>query len=175
MDETESMALQIVQEWALGRFPADHRFTAQDICETHRQWLGAIYSWAGQYRDLNIAKGGFPFAAANRIPRLMDEFERNTLRRHTPCAPEGAAYALAVVHAELILIHPFREGNGRLARLLALLMGYQAGLPTLDFVPMAGRGKRRYISAIHAALQRDYAPLAAVFERVIARALRRGA
>ena len=30
------------------------------------------------------------------------------------------AEALAVVHAELILIHPFREGNGRVARLLAL-------------------------------------------------------
>jgi len=37
------------------------------------------------------------------------------------------ATALAEVHAELILIHPFREGNGRLARLLALLMALQAG------------------------------------------------
>jgi fido (protein-threonine AMPylation protein) len=31
--------------------------------------------------------------------------------------------ALAVVHAEFILIHPFREGNGRCGRLLAILMG----------------------------------------------------
>ena len=39
----------------------------------------------------------------------------------------------AAVHAEPILIHPFREGNGRCARLLATLMGLQAGLPALDF------------------------------------------
>jgi hypothetical protein len=39
------------------------------------------------------------------------------------------ARALAEVHAELILIHPCRDGNGRVARLLPLLMGLKAGLP----------------------------------------------
>lgn len=71
-------------------------------------------------------------------------------------------------HAELILIHPYREGNGRLARLLAALMAMQAGLPALDFRPMLGRGRDAYIGGIHAALGRDYRPLAGVFERVIA-------
>ncbi len=33
------------------------------------------------------------------------------------------------VHEELVLIHPFREGNGRVARLLSTLMAFQAGLP----------------------------------------------
>ena len=47
-------------------------------------------------------------------------------------------------------MHPFREGNGRLARLLALLMALQAGLPPLDFSPLTGRGKRAYIAGIHA-------------------------
>lgn len=76
---------------------------------------------------------------------------------------------MAEVHAELILVHPFREGNGRLARLLALLMALQAGLPPLDFSPMLGRGRRIYIGGIHAAMGRDYRPLAAVFEKIIAR------
>jgi len=59
--------------------------------------------------------------------------------------------------------------------LLALLMGYQAGLPALDFAPLAGRGKRAYIAAIHAALGRDYGPLTALFERVIRRVSSSGA
>jgi cell filamentation protein len=63
----------------------------------------------------------------------------------------------------LVLIHPFREGNGRCARLLALLMAMQAGLPTLDFWGFAGRGKRRYVAAIHCALDRDYPPPAGLF------------
>ena len=76
------------------------------------------------------------------------------------------------MHAELIRIHPFREGNGRCARLLATLMGLQAGLPALDFGGIRGEAKRRYIAAIHAAVGRDYAPIAAVFRAVIARTLR---
>lgn len=81
----------------------------------------------------------------------------------------AVAHALAVVHAELILIHPFRDGNGRVARLLALLMGLQAGLPPLDFAALDGQNKQKYIASIHAALARDYAPLTRVFEKVIAR------
>jgi len=75
------------------------------------------------------------------------------------------------VHAELILVHPFREGNGRCARLLAVLMGLQAGLPPLDFGSVRGLERRRYISAIHAGLDRNYEPMIEVFNRVIARTL----
>lgn len=108
----------------------------------------------------------------------MAELERGALRQHTPCRPAGdaaLALALAEVHAELILVHPFREGNGRLARLLSLLMALQAGLPPLDFSPMLGRGRRIYIGAIHAAMGRDYLPLVAVFEKIIERSWRRAA
>ena len=84
----------------------------------------------------------------------------------------GQATALAIVHAELILIHPFRDGNGRGARLLAMLMALQAGLPALDFGGIQGAKKRDYISAVQAAMSRDYAPMIKVFERVIARTLK---
>jgi cell filamentation protein len=57
--------------------------------------------------------------------------------------------------------------------MLALLMALQAGLPPLDFSPLAGRGKRCYILSIHAAMNHDYAPLTANFERVIERVIER--
>ena len=178
MNLAESQALEIAQDLALERFDADHRFTARDICELHALWLGPIYPWAGEYRSVDIGKGGFQFAHARLIQGLMAELERGPLQQHTPCRPTGdatVALALAEVHAELILVHPFREGNGRLARLLALLMALQAGLPPLDFSPMLGRGRRIYIGGIHAAMDRDYRPLAAVFEKIIARSKRRAA
>lgn len=178
MNEAESQALLIAQDAALDRYGPDHRFSAADVCDLHRLWLGPIYEWAGQYRNVNIGKGGFQFAHAPLIAGLMSELERGALARHTPCRPgqdEAIAAALAEVHAELILIHPFREGNGRLARLLALLMALQAGLPPLDFSPLTGRGRPTYIAGIHAALGREYRPLAAMFGRVIARSQRRAA
>lgn len=141
----------------------------------HRQWLGGLYEWAGEYRQVNIGKGGFMFAASHLIPGLMMELERGPLRQFTPCrfaSLEEQAHALAVVHAELILIHPFREGNGRCARLLTTLMGLQAGLPVLNFGGIRGEEKQRYIGAVHAAVGREYGPMTAVFKRVIVRTLR---
>ena len=170
MQQAESDALSAVQEWAAATYDADHRFTADDICQLHSQWLGDIYPWAGEYRRVNMAKGGFRFAAAGQVARLMAELQRNELHTETPCAGKDTktlAGALARVHAELILIHPFREGDGRCARLLAWLMAMQANLPSLDFSPLAGRGKAAYISAIHASLDRNYAPLEARFVAVI--------
>lgn len=178
MQEAESQALELAQETAIDRYGTDHRFTAEDICALHRLWLGPIYPWAGEYRGVNIGKAGFQFAHAPLIPGLMRELERGALARHTPCRPasdQEVAQALAEVHAELVLVHPFREGNGRLARLLALLMGLQAGLVPLDFHALLGRGRRHYIAGIHAAVGRDYLPLARIFERVIARSRRSAA
>ncbi len=175
MNAAETRALLEAADWAVQTYSVGHGFTAEDLRQLHRIWLGSIYPWAGAYRAVNLAKGGFHFAAAREVPRLMREFEGKVLTRFTPCRPapangaKGIAEALAVVHAELVLIHPFREGNGRLARLLSALMGYQAGIATLDLADLSRGGRKRYIAAIHATVGRDYLPMQVLFERAIAR------
>jgi len=172
MEEAEAQILGATQRAALKIYGPSHRFTPTDIRRLHRMWLGSIYPWAGNYRTVNIGKGGFQFAHAPLIPRLMVVLGKKVLRRHTPCgsaADVTVARSLAEVHAELILVHPFRDGNGRLARLLSVLMASQAGFPSLALSALAGGGKRTYVQAIHAAMSRDYAPL----ERLFARALER--
>lgn len=72
-------------DWAINHVTADQCFTAADICQWHTQWLGEVYPWAGEYRQVNIGKGGFMFAMAAQVPRLMQEFERDVLARNTPC------------------------------------------------------------------------------------------
>lgn len=156
-------------------FGENHRFTAQDIRAIHKIWLGRIYPWAGQYRQVNISKGGFDFAMAMAIPANMEEFERGPLRKYTPCrfkSTEEVAEALAVVHVELVLIHPFREGNGRMARLLSILMGWQANLPTLNFSNIAGKRKKEYFAAVRNGVTRNYKPMEKIFESIIQTTLR---
>jgi cell filamentation protein len=79
---------------------------------------------------------------------------------------------LAEVHVELVLIHPFREGNGRIARLLSVLMALQDGLPPLDFSDLPGAGREEYFAAIRAGLDLDYHPMTEIFTGVIARTLK---
>ncbi len=76
-----------------------------------------------------------------------------------------------MVHAELALIHPFRDGNGRVARLLATLMALQAELPPLDFGGLKGSRRKAYYAAIRAGLDRDYKPMEGVFSGAIRKTL----
>lgn len=80
MDVAEAQALTQAMEAFVAQYDEHHRFTAGDICEMHRRWLSGIYPWAGAYRQVNISKGGFPFAAANRVPALMEGYSREVLR-----------------------------------------------------------------------------------------------
>ncbi len=175
MERVETELLFEVTDQLLDEFEQGKRFTAKDIGEMHRRWLGTVYEWAGRYRQVMISKGGFPFAAPAHIPQLMAVFGQHCLAKYTPCiftTQEEIISALAIVHAELILIHPFREGNGRIARLLATLMALQAGLPPLDFSDFVDNRQIEYFAAVQKAVGRDYAAMEKIFEEIILRSLR---
>jgi len=170
MDRVEVVALQQAEDVLFGEYGPNHRFKAGDLCRVHKLWLGKIYPWAGQYRQVNLSKGSFPFAAAAYITRLMKTFEDGPLVRHTPCNfkdQNRVIGALAEVHVEFVLIHPFREGNGRVARVIATLMALQAGLPVLDFSGILGKEKQRYFAAVQAGLDKDYNPMEEIFKEIL--------
>jgi len=175
MEQHESEALLATTHRLIDTVRADQRFNERDIRDVHKDWLGGTYEWAGEYRRINVAKGNFMFAAAGRVPQLMRAFALGPLRELTPCSftdIDEQSHALAVVHTELVLIHPFRDGNGRCARLLSVLMGLQAGLPVLDFSGIRGEERRRYFLAAQGGLDRNYRPMTQIFRRVIERTLR---
>ena len=174
MDRVESIALKQAEDKFQNLVHKDKHFTVKNICNMHKLWLGNIYEWAGKYRNVDLEKGGFRFAHAKHIPQLMDDFEKNCLAKHTPCtfSKERLIQALAEVHIEFILIHPFREGNGRLGRVLSTLMTLQAGLPPLDFTPIEkGKGKQNYFQAIREGLDKNYEPMQNVLREIIGKGL----
>lgn len=170
IDRFETIALQQAEEMFVRKYGAKHRFLAEDICWMHKLWLGKIYPWAGTYRKVNLGKGGFQFASTPYIPQLMESFENDYLAKYTPCNfldQQDIIRAIAEVHVEFILIHPFREGNGRLGRLLATIMVLQAGLPPLDFSIIKGTRKQEYFAAVREGLRKNYKPMEGVFQRVL--------
>lgn len=173
MDELELHLLTQLYERLLVAELPDRRLTVDDLKAWHRQWLGNVYDWAGEERGVDMSKEGFLFAPVLQLPRLPHCFENDCLTRFTPCdglmSRQQLVEAIAITHVELILIHPFREGNGRLSRLLADVMAVQAGLEPLDYSSW-DHNKAVYIAAIHAGLDRDYLPMQvlvaqALFER----------
>jgi Fic family protein len=109
--------------------------------------------------------------------------------RHVPPAPADAAEGMhglaawwetgtgvpildaAVVHAWLVHLHAFEDGNGRLARLLANLALSQHSYPPLIIEADSDRGE--YYDALAASDDGDVLPLLELFTRLIRRAVRR--
>ncbi|MDH4227728.1 MAG: Fic family protein, partial [Deltaproteobacteria bacterium] len=71
MDKIEAAAYMMAIKESAKIYDKGHRFTLKDICKIHKIWLGKIYKWAGQYRNVNVSKGGFQFAAAKYVRHLM--------------------------------------------------------------------------------------------------------
>lgn len=86
------------------------------------------------------------YALPQTVPILMDEFisEVNALD-NTAITLENAHKIYAKVHMGFVHIHPFWDGNGRLARLIANIPLLKAGLPPL-IIPFEKR--RKYIEVL---------------------------
>ncbi|MFT0532077.1 Fic/DOC family protein [Castellaniella hirudinis] len=149
--------------------PPSGPITVRLVRQWHRRWLGNVYTWAGYERSVNMSKDGFPFAAADRISALLDDYDRRYLARYTPCMGMPRAdlvRAIALTHVEFILIHPFREGNGRISRLLADVMAVQAGLGPLDYSAWEAH-RAHYIQSIQLGLAGDYDPMVHWVDRIV--------
>lgn len=148
MEALESgLLLMLYEQLFIERHPPA-ALAFEHISGWHRQWLGNVYDWAGRLRNSNLTKDGFQFAAADRIPLLLAGFERQFLSRSgelkSMARPELVSY-MAECHVEFILIHPFREGNGRLSRLLCDVLSVLAGKGLLDY-SLCGMSTRRFTS-----------------------------
>ena len=87
MDRVEAEEQMRALEELVRTYDQDHRFVASDISHIHKVWLGRVYRWAGQYRQVNLSKDNFPFATSEQIPGLMADFEEGPLKKFTPCRP----------------------------------------------------------------------------------------
>ena len=187
MERTEYDAFLKTQKYYYRLFTRDRYpvrvITASLVKEIHKRFLGGIYGWAGQYRRETISKEGIPFPPAflpdgtANIPRLMTEWE-DMVRSHTPRKGDpvpDTAREIAIIHGEFEMIHPFREGNGRVGRLIVDLIALRAGYPPLDFnIEAKPENKARYYAAMRSVfIEKKYSPLARIIEEAMDRGIER--
>jgi cell filamentation protein len=135
VDEMEASLLTVAQARSFLQIDVAATIDFSLVKELHRSWLGPLYEFAGEVRRVNMSKGGVLFAPVANLPDSIAGLDA-ILRANTPCEGvplDNLVHRLAEVHVELILVHPFREGNGRIGRWIADLMALQAGLPVLSW------------------------------------------
>jgi len=82
--------------------------TTKGLCDIHKFLFGDIYSFAGNIREVNLAKGNFRFAAAMYLKDALLKIDS---------MPETTFEEIIKKYVEMNIAHPFREGNGRSTRI----------------------------------------------------------
>lgn len=141
------------------------RFNCQYICHIHKLALGELYAFAGKYRTVNMSKGGFLFPSSLFVPQGMQELEEYILNKLPDHYTDKQILIkdVARVHGEFLFIHPFREGNGRTARILANLMIRKQGYDGLRFDKI---NFREYIIAVQHVSEKNYLPMERIIEAI---------
>ena len=113
---------------------------------------------AGKYREVNVIITGANHVppSATQVPQEMEEFFSWYETARESLHPVELA---ARVHADFVNIHPFKDGNGRTARLIMNLELMKAGFPTV-IIPVESRPEY-YKNLDIAATQGDYSPFTA--------------
>lgn len=92
-------------------------YDAAHLKAIHRHLFQDLYEWAGGYRIINMAKGRSEFADLPLIDLyLRDAHQQITTQRWDQLDRADFAHGSATVYAYINQAHPFREGNGRAAK-----------------------------------------------------------
>ena len=144
------------------------KFNIKYIKRIHKLSLGHLYSFAGKLRTVNMSKGGFLFPAAKFISQNMDNFEKEILLKLPTKYESDQALIkdIAKVHGEFLFIHPFREGNGRTARVLANLMVRKQGFKGLNFEKITEYVFPEYVIAVQSVADRNYEPMEKIIKLI---------
>jgi fido (protein-threonine AMPylation protein)/predicted type IV restriction endonuclease len=157
--------------------PATLSITPEWLCLCHRDLAGALFpDWAGRFRDRNVQIGHHqppPFYEVPVHMRLFCDDLAERLRHIQPDVPDLHAIAelLAVADGRFQSIHPFRDFNGRVGRVLLVALLHILGLPPVEIVPSGPEFRQAYFEALNAADQGEYGLLTEMWLRRLAEAL----
>lgn len=156
----EASGFALAEEVAYSQLKYDTVFNLAYLYELHSLALAHLYEFAGRLRTVDMSKGGFRFPSAFHLPQTIATFEKEHLL-NLPLNYElesDLINDIGRVHAELLFIHPFRDGNGRTARLLANLMALRVRDEPLDFRTLISEKgyNPKYLKAVQRAGIGDY-------------------
>ena len=102
---SKKKALELFESGMLDELDAG---TFAALAEIHRYLFDEIYDFAGKVRSVNLAKGNFRFAPLMYLRAALENIDK---------MPQSTFDEIIEKYVEMNIAHPFREGNGRSARI----------------------------------------------------------
>lgn len=160
LDEYEQIGVEKAMEWTLRKkITVEQVVNEQFIKELHRKMFSEIWKWAGEFRTTNKNIGVDKYMIGVELKKFLDDslfwIEHKTFSEDE--------IAVRFSH-RLVSIHPFANGNGRHARLIAdILVSQGLGQPVFSWgsknLVKPGEARHQYLSALRKADENDYIAL----------------
>ena len=112
---SKKRAMELFEEGLLDTLEAG---TFAALAAIHRFLFSDIYSFAGEKRNVNIAKGNFRFASIMYLDAALQNIEK---------MPQSTFEEIVEKYVEMNVAHPFREGNTRTVIVFAVLLAKHLG------------------------------------------------
>jgi Fic-DOC domain mobile mystery protein B len=163
LNEWEQLNILQGEQWA--RKQRKGILSEAFLRQLHKQMFGETWRWAGEFRksDKNIGIDWLKIGV--ELKKLLDDVRYQVEHGSFPVDEIAVRF-----HHRLVAIHPFPNGNGRHARLMADLLIERLGQPRFTWgqrslnagnLVNANETRQCYIAALQAADARDIAPLLA--------------
>jgi len=144
-------------DWAFRNRRRD-MLTVDFALRLHREMFGNVWEWAGTYRRTEKNIGIAPNRIGIETAQLIDDVRYWS--DHATFEPDETAVRL---HHRLVWVHPFPNGNGRHARMMADLLVQRLGNQPFSWggqnLQDIGALRQAYVEALRRADQHDIGPL----------------
>ena len=155
--------------------PHEIIITSEWLCQRHQELAGHLFpEWAGRFRTTDVKVGTLEPPVYYKVPILVQSFCDDLAERlrHVDDGnlPEIAAFfAWADWHFQWI--HPFKDFNGRIGRLMLAALLYKLALPHVETAPTDTERRREYLEALRAGDAGDLDPLQRLWIRRLGEAI----
>jgi Fic-DOC domain mobile mystery protein B len=159
LDQLEQASITEGLEW-LDKQKNPDVLSEAYVLELHKRLFGSVWKWAGIFRRTEKNIGIDPTQIAIQLRQLLDDAKYWV--EHGTYSPKELA---ARFHHKLVFIHPFPNGNGRHARIMAdAVLTKLLNEPAIDWaggyrLEAINERRDQYIAALRAADRHDFSAL----------------
>ena len=142
----------------INKLPQNTKLDENLLLKLHKVCFGWIFpDWSGKYRTVNVETSTHTFPPFHEVPELTRNFlaDLNERLKHDPNPVKLIAWA----QHRLVWMHPFKDYNGRTARLFSNLLMLRLDLPLTEIKVESDQDRKKYIRALKAADAGNYNPL----------------
>lgn len=160
IQKEEDLKLLELYDNLVENFDISKSFNFETIKKWHKDIFKTIYPFAGDLRTVEMSKGGGDEAWVWRldflsgIPELDKLLIKITSTEYDDI--DAITFDLSQLISEFLFIHPFREGNGRLSRLVCDIILAKNGFPMIGLNLKNGD---KYIEKVHQGYDCNYEPM----------------